>query len=62
MKFVDLSILKMKMRHKECTKLLDTLLEINEGIFVKNVLKSSFDLGQFKVGTFYIIFIYIAHA
>lgn len=42
----------MKMRHKECTKLLDTLLEINEGISVKNVLKSSFDLGQFKVGTY----------
>lgn len=51
----------MKMRHKECTKLLDTLLEINKGVTVKNVLKSSFNLSQFKVNTFYIISIYIKY-
>lgn len=41
----------MKLRHKECAKLLNTLLEINQGVAVKNVLKSSFDLGQLKVPT-----------
>lgn len=39
----------MKVRHRECTKLLDTILEINKGVSVENVLKSSFDLSQFKV-------------
>lgn len=39
---------QMKLRHKECTKLLDALLEINQGGSVNNVLESSFDLGQFK--------------
>lgn len=38
----------MKIRHKECTKLVDTLLDINAGIHVHNVLESSFDLTQFK--------------
>lgn len=40
----------MKLRHRECTKLLDTLLEINDGVPIKNVIGSSFDLGGFKVG------------
>ncbi|XP_025406766.1 platelet-activating factor acetylhydrolase-like [Sipha flava] len=40
---------QMKVRHRECTKLLNTLLEINKGTQIKNVLKSSsFDLRQFK--------------
>ncbi|XP_060841575.1 platelet-activating factor acetylhydrolase-like [Rhopalosiphum padi] len=39
---------QMKFRHKECTKLLNTFLDINAGVSVKNVLKSSFDLNQFN--------------
>ncbi|XP_026812584.1 platelet-activating factor acetylhydrolase-like [Rhopalosiphum maidis] len=39
---------QLKVRHRECTKLLNTFLDINAGVSVKNVLKSSFDLKQFK--------------
>ncbi|CAH1714909.1 unnamed protein product [Aphis gossypii] len=39
---------QLKVRHRECTKLLNTILDINAGVSVKNVLKSSFDLKQFK--------------
>lgn len=38
----------MKVRHRECTKLLNTFLDINAGVSVRNVLKSSFDLNQFN--------------
>lgn len=48
----------MKLRHKECTKLLNTFLELNAGVSVKNVLKSSFDISQFKVLDTLIIFMY----
>ncbi|CAH1714905.1 platelet-activating factor acetylhydrolase-like isoform X1 [Aphis gossypii] len=39
---------QMKIRHRECTKLLNTFLDINAGVSVRNVLKSSFDLNQFN--------------
>ncbi|XP_022175245.1 platelet-activating factor acetylhydrolase-like [Myzus persicae] len=39
---------QLKVRHRECTKLLNTFLDINAGGYVKNVLKSSFDLNQFN--------------
>lgn len=39
----------MKVRHRECTQLLDTFLKMNAGISITNVFESSFDLKQFKV-------------
>ncbi|VVC25171.1 Platelet-activating factor acetylhydrolase-like,Platelet-activating factor acetylhydrolase [Cinara cedri] len=39
---------QMKLRHRECIKLLDTILNINKGVPIENVLKSSFDLKQLK--------------
>ncbi|KAL4149504.1 hypothetical protein QTP88_003439 [Uroleucon formosanum] len=39
---------QMKIRHRECTKLLNTFFSINAGDSVKNVHKSSFDLKQFN--------------
>ncbi|NP_001156431.1 phospholipase A2, group VII [Acyrthosiphon pisum] len=39
---------QLKVRHRECTKLLNTFLDLNAGGSVKNVLKSSFDLNQFN--------------